>query len=238
MPHVGARPIERVENTKDIDARLGCFADEGPYQVVGIVGIAHRVRRSQQHLEQDVGDPFAQLGQAAPRGIPSRSASRYQRSLRPTFRSRTARGRDGHTRRRWPACRRGAVAWPIATMYQQRNAVSTTAVASVATPRRLALSGPTFQQLACAYGRNRGLGIELGDRRDIADNVRGPVLDQRMPIDGDIGQVCEQLGRAIFLHGKLEQLARFVDETRRAFACQKSRMRDQIERAIDVIFTP
>ena len=44
----------------------GRLLDEGPDDVVGVARVADGVRAPQEHLEQDVGDLLAELGQAVP----------------------------------------------------------------------------------------------------------------------------------------------------------------------------
>ena len=64
-PHI-VDGIQRVEDAENIDAFLGRLLHEIAHDVVGVIGVAHRIGRAQQHLEGDVGDGRAQLAQALP----------------------------------------------------------------------------------------------------------------------------------------------------------------------------
>ena len=62
-------PVQRVEHTEHVDAPLRRLLDKAADQIVGIVGIAHQIGATQQHLERDVGDLLPQQTQALPRGL-------------------------------------------------------------------------------------------------------------------------------------------------------------------------
>ena len=84
--HVG-RPVECVEDAEDVHPRGGRLADALADDVVGIIRISHRARRSQQHLEQDVRNPLAKLLKPLPgrlfekphRGVECCAAPHFQR---------------------------------------------------------------------------------------------------------------------------------------------------------------
>ena len=84
--HVGS-PVERVEDAEDVDPRGGRLANALADDVVGIVRVAHRARRPQQHLEQDVRNPLAKLLEPLPgrlleephRGVERRAAPHFER---------------------------------------------------------------------------------------------------------------------------------------------------------------
>ena len=48
-PHI-LDPVQAIEDAEHIDARIGRLLDEIAHHVVGIVGVADRVGRAQQHL--------------------------------------------------------------------------------------------------------------------------------------------------------------------------------------------
>jgi hypothetical protein len=81
------QPIERVEDAENINARGGGLLDEGPHDVVGVVGVADGVGRPQQHLEEDVGHLLTQPHQPIPGrflqeahgGVEGRAAPHFQR---------------------------------------------------------------------------------------------------------------------------------------------------------------
>ena len=62
-------PVQRVEHTEHVDAPLRRLLDEAADQIVGIVGIAHQIGATQQHLERDVGDLLPQQPQPLPWGL-------------------------------------------------------------------------------------------------------------------------------------------------------------------------
>ena len=63
--HVGD-PVERVEHAEQVDSGGGGLGDERLDDVVGIARIADGVGPAKQHLEEDVGDFLAKLGQSLP----------------------------------------------------------------------------------------------------------------------------------------------------------------------------
>ena len=63
--HVG-HPVERVEDAEQVDPGGGGLLDERLDDVVGIARVADRVGAAEQHLEEDVGDLLAELGQPFP----------------------------------------------------------------------------------------------------------------------------------------------------------------------------
>ena len=75
--------VERIEDAKDVDARLGGVPHELPDHVVGITRVAHGGRGSQQHLEGNVGDGLAQPVQAIPGGLAQETHGRVERGSTP-----------------------------------------------------------------------------------------------------------------------------------------------------------
>ena len=82
--HAG-QPIERVEHTEHVDAGLGGFLDECTHQIVRVVGIAHKARAAQQHLERDVRDLLAQQLETLPRGFVQEAVGRVERRAAPAL---------------------------------------------------------------------------------------------------------------------------------------------------------
>ena len=60
------QPVQRIENAEDVDALTSRFAEELGHDIVGIRGVAHGIRRTQQHLEAHIGNRLAQLLQSLP----------------------------------------------------------------------------------------------------------------------------------------------------------------------------
>ena len=85
-------PVERVEDAEDVHARLRRFLHERSHDVVGIVRVADGVAGPQQHLEQDVRNLLAQLGQPLPRVFLEEPHGRVERRPAPHLEREQARG--------------------------------------------------------------------------------------------------------------------------------------------------
>ena len=59
-------PVERIEYPEDIDTAGRSLFNKIPHDVVGIIGVAHGVRGTQQHLRENVRHTLAQSRQALP----------------------------------------------------------------------------------------------------------------------------------------------------------------------------
>ena len=82
--HAG-QPVERVEYAEHVNAGLCGFLDERAHQIVRVVGIAHKARAAQQHLEWDVRDLLAQQLEALPRRLVQEAIGRVERRAAPAF---------------------------------------------------------------------------------------------------------------------------------------------------------
>lgn len=47
-------PVERIKNTKQVNAARRRLGYEMPHHIIGVVGVADRITAAQQHLQQDV----------------------------------------------------------------------------------------------------------------------------------------------------------------------------------------
>ena len=145
--HVG-RPVERVEDAEDVHPRGGRLANALADDVVGIIRISHRARRSQQHLEQDVRNPLAKLLEPLPgrlfekphRGVECRAAPHFEREQ--------PRAVVAHKRRRSPTSRRSAHELPAATDGRRAWSYPSTAAASAREPSAQNFSTPSFLNLS------------------------------------------------------------------------------------------
>ena len=108
-------PVERVEHAEQVDAAGRRLLHEVAHHVVGIVGVANRVRAAQQHLEQQVRHRLAQHAPGAATGLPSGSAAPRRRWRRPSIPARTVAAARARSTARSAACRRCACAWRAAT---------------------------------------------------------------------------------------------------------------------------
>ena len=75
--------VERIEDAEYIDALASRLDGELPHDVIGIAGVANRVRGSQQHLEANVRDFPPQQSQALPRILVEESQRRVERGASP-----------------------------------------------------------------------------------------------------------------------------------------------------------
>ena len=82
--------IERIEDAEDVDPLRMRFADEFDNDVIGVGGVADRVRSAQQHLEADVGNGLAEHAEAMPRIFMQESHRRVERGASPHFQAEEA----------------------------------------------------------------------------------------------------------------------------------------------------
>ena len=78
-------PVERVEDAEQVDAGARRLLDEVAHDVVGIVRVADRVRRAQQHLQQQVRHRRAQLVQPLPRTLLQEAHRHVEGRAAPAF---------------------------------------------------------------------------------------------------------------------------------------------------------
>ena len=90
------------------------------------------------------------------------------------------------------------------------------------------LADPGFNPLRI---RRRWGGTARADRRFSALLL---IAGFREAVDGDLGGIGQQLGRAVLADGKLEQLGRLVDEPGGAAAGEEVGVLDQVEQERDV----
>ena len=78
-----AHPVQRVEYTEHIDARLLRLLDELPDRVVRVVLVSYRVGTSYEHLEENVRDLTSQSLQSLPRILAEESHRNVECSAAP-----------------------------------------------------------------------------------------------------------------------------------------------------------
>lgn len=61
--------IQRVKHSEDIHAILLCLLAKPEHHIVRIAGVSDSVGASEEHLERNVGNGFAQLCQTFPRAL-------------------------------------------------------------------------------------------------------------------------------------------------------------------------
>ena len=107
-------PVERIEHAEHVDPRLRRLRDEGFDDVVGVVRIADRVRGPQQHLKQDVRNPFPQFRQPLPGGFFQKPHRGVERRPAPHFDGEQFGAQPGVGIGDLRACRKSAPAWRAA----------------------------------------------------------------------------------------------------------------------------
>mmetsp|Transcript_18872 Transcript_18872/g.54649 ORF Transcript_18872/g.54649 Transcript_18872/m.54649 type:complete len:333 (-) Transcript_18872:914-1912(-) len=75
--------IERIKDAEDVDSGFGRLLAEFVHDIVGIVGISHRVGATEQHLEGHVRHLFPQFLQSLPRTFVQESHGHVERRSSP-----------------------------------------------------------------------------------------------------------------------------------------------------------
>ena len=61
------KPVQRIEDTEDINALPRRFGNKLAHQVIRICRVTHRIRSTQKHLKTDIWNRFAEPAQPLPR---------------------------------------------------------------------------------------------------------------------------------------------------------------------------
>ena len=204
---------------------VGRLAHEVADDIVGIVGVADAVGAAQQHLRQDVGHALAHQRQPLPRVLGEEAHGDVEGRAAPAFEReqlrQAARIGLGDARRcRSVRMRVASSDWCASRMVVS---VTSTRVCSPASSRRRP-SGPARR--AAAWCRARGAAAKARRlRRARLGRRPGAAARLGMAVDGDVGDVGQQLGRAVAALVELEQLGRLVDEARRVVVGAEFRVR-------------
>ncbi len=204
------------------------------HDVVGVVGVAHRVGAAQQHLQQDVRGPLADLRQPVPGVFLQESQCDVEGGAAPALEREQLRqfARDvGHDRQH--------VGRAHARGQQRLMAVAQRGVGDqhlllVEHPLREAGRAQRLQPLPRAVG-HRAAAVHLGQHR-LGQWQRGQRAAGHLgvAVHRGLGQEAQQLGRAVAARGELQQLGRFLDEARRDLAGRKVRMVDHVLQELQV----
>ncbi len=215
-------PVEAVEDAEQVDAVLRRAGDEVAHHIVGIVGIADAIGAAQQHLQQDVGRPLAHrpeplpgiLGEEAHGDVEGRPAPAFERKeLRQPARI-GLRHRDDVER----AHARGE---------QRLVGVAHRRVGDERPSLRLHPVGEALRTELVEKLLRALLRLALVDRRAGRRRVgvrAGASLGLRVAVDGDVGDIGEQLGRPVAAGDLGEQRRGLVDEARRVAVGPEIRM--------------
>ena len=204
--------VERVEDPEDVDAGGGRLVHEGVGDLRRVRRVADRVAAAQQHLQADVrhrlpqrGEPLPRvLGQEAQRHVVRRPAPRLEA---PQLR-RHARDVAGDDRQQVAGAHPGREQRLVRVAERRVGDRDGLLLAQGA---REPVGARSEQRLA---GAVRG-GDQQVDVRQLADRVDGDRGLAVRLVDGDVGEVGEQLGAAVGRRASGEQLRVLLDEGRR-----------------------
>ena len=233
--------VERVEDAEDVHARGGRMLHEAGHHMVGVVGVAHRIGASEEHLEADVRDLLAQLAQALPRilaeeahgGVEGGPAPHLQREQAGLGVADAAGQRVGAGEHVEAAHARG------------HERLVGVAEGGVGDEQALLLERPLGeflraqleQQVARALGQ-RGGQVGLGQRRRVEGLGRLVSLGVRVAVDDDVAEEVQQLRGPVFPAAEGEELRRGVDERRGGLAAAELRVQDDVLEEGDVGLDP
>ena len=221
--HVG-HPVERVEDAEQVDPGGGRLLDERLDDVVGIARVADGVRAAQQHLEEDVGDLLAELGQPFPGVFLEEPHGRVEGRAAPHLDREDARAEPGvgighaeHVAGPDPGGQERLVGVAERGVGQEQRLL-------LANPARESLGAHRLEPLARAVGR-RPEASNAGARGSAGGACPGGRADAGKAVDGDLGGVGQELRRPVLADRELEKLGVLVDEPGRALAGQEIRVR-------------
>ena len=200
---------------------------EGAHHVVRVVGVAHRVRRAEQHLQQQVGHGRAEPFEPRPRILAQEAHGDVERGAAPAFHGEQLRHhvrvvrRDGshvrlpHARgeQRLVRVAHGRVGDEHALLRQH--------------PLRETFGAELVELLLGA--RRRRLGhIYLGHARQHHGLRLEAPFHFRIAVDDDLADEREDARGTVALLFPLEELGRLVDELGGVFGAGELRVRDDL----------
>ena len=194
------------------------------HHIIGIVGIAHRIRGTQQHLEEDVRNTFAQLGQTLPRIFLQKTHSDIKGRATPALHRKKIRQHARVIR-----CDGSHICGTHARRKQRLMGITHRGVRQ---QYRLLLKHPLCKFLCAQFPQpvagarwHRGNPARLGQERH-RKNAICPFasLHLGIAIDDNIANKSQQAGCAIGAFGKLKQLGCRINKTCRAFTGDELRM--------------
>ena len=220
-------PVEAVKDAEDVDATFSRLLDEEFDDIVGIVGVAHPVRAAQQHLGQDIGRAFAHLSQPFPGILIEEAHGDVERRPTPAFKAeqvrQTARIGLGDA---------GDIERPHARRQQRLMRVAHGGVGEqdpllVLHPFGKTRRAVAVQHLPAAF--NGCQRREFGDhgRRRILGRARA-VAHFGVAVHRHVGDVAQQLGRAVLARLEVEQVRCRVDEARGVAIFDEIGVRDDV----------
>ena len=226
-------PVERIEHAEHVDAAGGRLLHEGLHDVVGIIRVADGVARAQEHLEEDVGHQFAELGQPVPWAFLEEPHRRVERSPAPHLQREEARRQVGvgigdgdHVERPHPRGEQRLVGVAHRRVGDEETVL-------LPHPGGKLLRADFLELGPCA-GRRGGQPIKLRHRRRRAADRHGAPLHERVAVDDHVGQILEHPSGPVATEREVEERRRFVDEPRGATAGEKVGVCDEVDQERDV----
>ncbi len=227
-------PVQRVEDTEDVDAVLSRLLHEVAHNVVAVVGIADGVGGAQQHLEKDVRHLLAQALQAFPGVFLEKAQSNVEGGAAPAFeREQPGRhpcvvGRDGLH-----------VVGAHAGGEQRLVGVAHRGIGQQDLRLRLhpfrEAFGTEFLQPVAATGRDRCIQVAMGpDRFRQGERRQFAAFHLRITVDGHVAEELDQAAGAVASLGKMEEFRRLINEACRAFARQEQGVLDDVFEELQV----
>ena len=219
-------PVERIENAEHVDAGGRGALHEEAHHVVGIVGIADRVGRAQQHLQQQVRHALAQRRQALP-GVLAQKAQRHiEGRPAPALHREQLRQQRRVVRRD-----RGHVARAQARGDERLVGI---AHAGVGQEHPFLLEQPVREarrtelvQLLLGTGRRRRQRHRRQAHRGKSGRTRA-VLGLGVAVDDDVADEGEDAAGAVALARPVQQRRRRLDEARGVVPAREARVRDEL----------
>ncbi len=219
-------PVQRVEHPEHVHAVLRGLVDEVADDVVGVVRVADRVGRAQQHLQQHVRHRRAERDQAFPGTFPEEAHRDVERCAAPALHREQRRGQPRVRRRDGDQVARAQ------SGSQQR-------LVRVAERRVREQHGLVLQHPLRELRRAHLVELLPGASRRLADRQLGRArLDEasrpcaaddfRVAVDDHVAHEAQQPRRAVPLARESKQLRRLVDELGGVFAALEQRMRDHL----------
>ncbi len=219
-------PVERVEDAEQVDARARRLIDEVAHDVVGIVGVADRIRRAQQHLQQQVRHGGAQLVQALPRTFVEEAHRDVERRAAPAFDREQVRRQARVVRRNRRQIVRAETRGQQRLMRVAHRRIRQQHALLLEHPGGETLGAQLVEQLLRARRRRRQL--ELRQLRVRQPRRARPAFHFIVAVDDDLADEVQQPRRAVALAREAEQLGRLVDELGRVVRAREARMHDQL----------
>ena len=226
-------PIERVEHPEEVDPSGRGLLHEGRDDVVGVVGVADGIAGPEEHLEEDVRNPFPEAGEAVPgiffeephRGVEGRAPPHLERE-QPRGHPGVGIGDRKHVEGAHP----GGEERLMRIAHRRVGHHQPLVVADPGSKLfRAELLEPRLRSR-----RWRREPVKLGNRRGGAPGRCRPPLHERIAVDDRVGEVFEEPGGPVAADGEVKQRRRVVDEPRRATAGEELGVGDEIDQKRDV----